>query len=166
MLPLRQILVSEQNKGVFAATMTPRRGIGRGRPEPNAVLLEEVRNLRARMETMETTQRRAPDDGVESSSEESDADVEAEEENENVKFIKMLEKFGSKPKMEIPMYEGSLNAEELMDWIRSIVSNRQRVQSYCCVKFWYRSQRKEYLQRRCHREGELVEEDQNQMQFY
>ena len=61
-----------------------------------------------------------PDDGAESSSEESDAVVEAEEENENVKFIKMLAKVGSKPKMEIPMYEGSLNAEELMDWIRSI----------------------------------------------
>eukprot|EP00253_Pinus_taeda_P028343 PITA_28343 len=32
----------------------------------------------------------------------------------------MLAKVGSKPKIEIPMYEGSLNAEELMDWIRSI----------------------------------------------
>ena len=73
------------------------------------------------METMETTQRRAPDDGAESSSEESDADVEeVEEDNETAKVLKMLEKVGSKPKMEIPMYEGSLNAEELMDWIRSI----------------------------------------------
>jgi len=72
------------------------------------------------METMETAQRRAPDEGAESSSEESDVDVEAEEDNDNVKLIKMLAKVGSKPKMEIPMYEGSLYAEELMDWIRSI----------------------------------------------
>lgn len=69
---------------------------------------------------METTQRRVPDEGVESSLEESDTDVEVEEENDNVKFINMLAKVGSKPKMEIPMYEGTLNAKELMDWIRSI----------------------------------------------
>eukprot|EP00253_Pinus_taeda_P024622 PITA_24622 len=100
--------------------MPSRRGIGRGRPEPNAVLIEEVQRLRVQMETMETAQSRAPDEGAESSSEESDVDVEAEEENDNVKIIKMLEKARSKPKMEIPMYEGSLNVEELMDWIRSI----------------------------------------------
>lgn len=69
---------------------------------------------------METAQRRAPDEGVECSSEESDADVEAEEENDNVKLIKMLAKVGRKPKMEIPMSEGSLNAKEIMDWIKSI----------------------------------------------
>ena len=79
-----------------------------------------MRRLRERMETMETAQRRAPDEGAEISSEESEEDVEAEEENENVKFMKMLVKVGSKPKVEIPMYEGSLNAEELMDWMRSI----------------------------------------------
>ena len=32
----------------------------------------------------------------------------------------MLAKVGRRPKIEIPMYEGSLNVEELMDWIRSI----------------------------------------------
>lgn len=46
--------------------------------------------------------------------------MEAGEENETIKIIKMLAKVGGKPKMEILMYEGSLNAEELMDWIRSI----------------------------------------------
>ena len=45
---------------------------------------------------------------------------EVEEDNETAKVLKMLAKVGSKPKMEIPMYEGSLNAEGLMDWIRSI----------------------------------------------
>lgn len=32
----------------------------------------------------------------------------------------MLAKVGGKTKVEIPMYEGSLNAEEVMDWIRSL----------------------------------------------
>ena len=35
-------------------------------------------------------------------------------------FIKMLVKVGGKPKVEIPTYERSLNAEELMNWIRSL----------------------------------------------
>eukprot|EP00253_Pinus_taeda_P021377 PITA_21377 len=69
---------------------------------------------------METAQRRAPDVKTKSSSEESKQAVEAREENETAKVLKMLAKVGSKPKIEIPMYEGSLNAEELMDWIRSI----------------------------------------------
>lgn len=100
--------------------MPPRREIGQGRPEPYAVLIDEVRRLRERMETMETAQRRAPDVKTESSSEESEEEVEAGEENETAKVLKMLAKVGRRPKIEIPMYEGSLNAEELMDWIRSI----------------------------------------------
>ena len=32
----------------------------------------------------------------------------------------MLAKLGGKPKVEIPVYEGSLNTEELMDWISSL----------------------------------------------
>eukprot|EP00253_Pinus_taeda_P018811 PITA_18811 len=82
--------------------------------------MEEVQRLHERMETMETAQRRAPDERTESSSEESDEEVEAGEENETSKVLKMLAKVGSKPKIEIPMYEGSLNAEGLMDWFRSI----------------------------------------------
>eukprot|EP00253_Pinus_taeda_P002204 PITA_02204 len=69
---------------------------------------------------METTQRRAPDVKTESSLEESDEEDEAREETETAKVLKMLAKVGSKPKIEIPMYDGSLNAEEVMDWIRSI----------------------------------------------
>jgi len=89
------------------------------------------------MEAVEIAQRRAPDEGAESSSEESNADVEVEEENENVKIIKILAKAGSKPKMEIPMYEGSLNAEELMDWIRFIDQyfNYEEVEENKRVKF-------------------------------
>lgn len=69
--------------------MLPRRGIGRGRPEQNVVLIEEVQSLRARMETIETVQRRAPDEGDKSSSEESVAE-EVDEDNETTKVIKML----------------------------------------------------------------------------
>ena len=37
-----------------------------------------------------------------------------------LRVVKMMVKVGGKPKVEIPTYEGSLNAEELMDWIRSL----------------------------------------------
>jgi len=112
-------LVSEIE--LTAVTMPPRRGVGvaRGRPEANAILLEEIQSLHTRMDTKETAQRRALDEGVESAAEAS-SEEEEEEENETTKVIKMLAKVGGKPKVEIPMYEGSLNAEELMDWISAL----------------------------------------------
>ncbi len=44
-------------------------GIGRGRPVANEVLLDEIQNMRTRMETLETSQRRAPDEGDASATE-------------------------------------------------------------------------------------------------
>lgn len=115
------ILVLEQKKGLFAPKIPPRRGdgIGQGRPKAYAILVEEVRSLCTRMETIEAAQRRAHDERDEISSQAYSAE-EVDEDNETTKFIKMLEKVGGKPKVEIPMYEGSLNTEELMDWMRSL----------------------------------------------
>lgn len=58
--------------------MPPRRGagIGQGRPVANAVLLDEIRSLHTRMETMETAQRRATDEGDASATEESSEEEE------------------------------------------------------------------------------------------
>jgi hypothetical protein len=72
--------------------MPPRRrvrgnlGIGQGRPVANAVLLEEIRHLRERMEAMETTQRRDPDDRNVSDEEESSDEEEEEDTEENKSF--------------------------------------------------------------------------------
>eukprot|EP00253_Pinus_taeda_P001707 PITA_01707 len=71
------------------------------------------------METIETTQRRTPDEGADNTKEES-SEEEEEEENETTIVIKMLAKVGGKTNMEIPTYEGILNAEELMDLINSL----------------------------------------------
>lgn len=87
-------------------------GIGLGRPETNVVLLEEMWILNTRTETIETAQRRIPDEGDGSAKEESS---EEEEENKTTKVIKMLAKVGRKTKVEIPEYKGSVNWEELMD---------------------------------------------------
>lgn len=72
-----------------------------------------------RMETIEIAQRRTPDEGDDSAKEES-FEEEEEEANETIKVVKMLVKVGGKPKVEIPTYKGRLNAEELVDWIRSL----------------------------------------------
>ena len=54
------------------------------------------------------------------SDEEEETSNEEEEDPEEVKFLKMPMKASSRPKVEVPMYEGSLNVEELMDWINSL----------------------------------------------
>jgi len=96
--------------------MPPRRGdgIGWGRPIANAVFLEEIRHLHMRMETTETSQRRAPDEGDVSVVEEY-FEEEEDDESEAVKVLKMLAKESGRPNMEIPLYDGNLNVEELMD---------------------------------------------------
>eukprot|EP00253_Pinus_taeda_P010891 PITA_10891 len=101
--------------------MPPRRGdgIGRGRLVANAVFVDDIRNLRTRMETMETDQRRAPNEGDASVVEES-SEEEEDAESKTTKVLKMLAKVSGRPKVEIPLHEGNLNAEELMDWISSL----------------------------------------------
>ena len=85
----------------------------------NAVLLDEIRNLRTRMETMETAQRRAPDEGYTSAAEES-SEEEEEDESEGAKVLNIFCKSSGRPKVEIPSYDGNINVEELMDWISSL----------------------------------------------
>lgn len=72
-----------------------------------------------RMEAIETAQRRILYEGVDNTKEEY-YEEEEEEENETTRVIKMLVKVGGKGKKEIHLYEGSLNIEELMDWINSL----------------------------------------------
>jgi hypothetical protein len=102
-----------------------RRGRPAGNPAGNAEMERQLRDLRARLEDMETTQRRGVDVG-----EFSDPEVEEEagHEREEVtaedasteRLIRAISRMSSKTKMEILTYEGSLNAEELLDWIRAL----------------------------------------------
>jgi hypothetical protein len=81
-------------------------------------------DLRARLEDMETAQRR----GV-GARDLSDSKVEEEaghegevtvEDASTERLIKAIARMSSKTKMDIPVYEGSLDAEELLDWIRAL----------------------------------------------
>ena len=43
-----------------------------------------------------------------------------EEDPEEVRVLNMLMKASSRPSVGVPMYEGNLNVEELMDWINAL----------------------------------------------
>jgi hypothetical protein len=97
----------------------------RGRSVGNPEIERQMRDLRARLEEMETAQRRGAG-AVEFS--DSDVEEEAGHEAEEVsvedasteRLIRAISRMSSKTKMDIPIYEGSLNAEELLDWIRAL----------------------------------------------
>jgi hypothetical protein len=96
----------------------------RGRQAHNPEMEREIRDLRARLEDMETTQRCTTSAGDLSDSE---GEVEAEHGEEvladdaaNEPLIKVIAWMGAKMKMGIQVYEGNLDAEELLDWIRAL----------------------------------------------
>jgi hypothetical protein len=73
---------------------------------------------------METVQRRIASAGDLS---DFNSEIEAKREEEvtagdasNERLIKAITKMGARAKMDIPIYEGNLDAEELLDWIRAL----------------------------------------------
>jgi len=73
---------------------------------------------------METAQRHTVSAGDLSDSE---SEIEAEHEEEvaakdasNERFIRAIARMGAIAKMDIPVYEGKLDSEELLDWIRAL----------------------------------------------
>jgi len=78
--------------------------------------------LGARLDSMETTQIREPDvsyvNKVES--EEMEVEGDAGEDAAEEHLLKDIARMGSREKMEIQMYEGNLDVEEILDWIRSL----------------------------------------------
>jgi hypothetical protein len=68
---------------------------------------------------MEATQRRAPDAGDINDAESEEVEVE-EAAGENVveeRLLREVVRLGARAKIEVPMYEGNLDVEELLDWV-------------------------------------------------
>jgi hypothetical protein len=94
----------------------------RDRPMPDPALEREMRELRARLDAMEIAQRRTVDVGDIS---EADSENEVGNEREEVavedaadeRLFKVVARIGARAKMEIPIYEGNLDVEELLDYI-------------------------------------------------
>jgi hypothetical protein len=79
----------------------------------------QMRDLRDRLEDMETAQRRTVSAGDLSDSK---SEIEAEHEEEVVAedasdecLIRAIARMGAREKMDIPVYEGNLDVEELLD---------------------------------------------------
>jgi hypothetical protein len=81
-----------------------------------------MREFHAQMEAMEATQRRAPDVGDVSDAESEEVEVEEAtgEDAAEERLLRAVAKLGSRAKIEVPMYEGNLDAKELLDWITSM----------------------------------------------
>jgi hypothetical protein len=92
----------------------------RGRQMPDPAMAREMRDLRARLEDIETTQSCIVGIGDLSDSE-SENEVEHEEEEVSVedaaneRLIRAVARMGVRAKKDIPVYEGNLDAEELLD---------------------------------------------------
>jgi hypothetical protein len=95
----------------------------RDRQIPDATVEREMCELRVRLDTMETTHRCTADAG-----DISEAESENEVVNEEVavkdaaeeRLFRVVARIGAREKMDIPMYEGNLDVEELLDWIRAL----------------------------------------------
>ena len=93
------------------------RGRGRrGRHVANANLREDIRTLRARLEASET--RRHHENTRDTSGEEvPKEEEETTPETLEVKILNSIFGAGSSSRENVPFYSGSLNPEELIDWI-------------------------------------------------
>jgi hypothetical protein len=102
--------------------MPPRR---RERPIPDPTVEREMRELHDRLDAMEIAQRWIVDarDISEAKSENEDEnkgeEVVVEDATEKGLF-RVVARIGAREKMDIPMYEGNLDVEELLDWIRAL----------------------------------------------
>ena len=91
-------------------------GRGQGRKAAEIDIQIKLRQLQARMEAME----RKTSDNTDNSDEEESSEDEREEVAEEVKVLKMLMKASNIPRVEVPIYEGNINVEEIMDWINAL----------------------------------------------
>ena len=72
-----------------------------------------MRRLEERQEAMERKNHSENSDN-------SDEEEEEEEDSKEVKVLNMPMKASNRPRVEVPMYEGNFNVEELMDWINAL----------------------------------------------
>jgi hypothetical protein len=113
--------IAERKEENFT-TMPPRR---RDRPMPDPVVEREMHELHARLDAMETTQSCTVDTGdinkVESENEARNEGEEiAVEDAADECLFRVVARIGAREKMDIPVYEGNLDVEELLDWIRAL----------------------------------------------
>jgi hypothetical protein len=99
----------------YVITMPPRRCVEP--PVANRAMEREMRELHARMDAMETTQRREPDasDVNDAENEEVEFEEDVAEDATEECLLKVVFKLGYRDKIYVPMYEGNLDVKQLVD---------------------------------------------------
>jgi hypothetical protein len=97
----------------------------RDRPMSDPIVEREMHELCANLDAMETAQRCIVDTGDISEAEsQNEAGNEGEEvavkDVANEHLFKVVARIGAREKMDIPVYEGNLDVEELLDWIKAL----------------------------------------------
>jgi hypothetical protein len=85
----------------------------------------DLHNLRDMVVDMDIRKRHTTDIGDISESKNEDDAGHGEEEvttkdASNERLLKVVARMGAKVKMDIPVYEGNMDVEELLDWIRAL----------------------------------------------
>ena len=93
---------------------------GRSRQVHNPEVERDLHNIHARLVDMEIRQRHTADiEDINESENEDDAGHEEEEitaeDAASERLLKAIARMGTKAKMDIPVYEGNLDVEELLD---------------------------------------------------
>ena len=106
----------------MAAHIGRARGRDIGRLGGNIEVLEEMRELRAHMESMETNIWRDPKarDLSEPENEEQREEAAPMQETQKLRCFGSILGSTSRPRPEFPTYDGSLLAEHLIDWINEM----------------------------------------------
>jgi hypothetical protein len=92
---------------------------------PNPTMEREMCNTRARLLDMEIKQRFTDGVGDVSECESEDEAIHqreevATEDAANERLLRVVARMGARAKMDIPIYEGNLDVEELLDWVRAL----------------------------------------------
>jgi hypothetical protein len=125
------VVVSEHKKSSLLSIAEERRNFStmllkrRDRPMHDPTMEREMQELHARLDAMETSQRLTVETG---DINEADSENEAGHEGEEVAIedvayehlFKVVARIGVEEKMDIPVYKGNLDVEELLDWIRAL----------------------------------------------
>jgi hypothetical protein len=94
-----------------------------GRQLPDLAREREMHEMRARLDAMEIAQRRTVNAGdineSESENEARNKEVAAEYATDECLF-RAVARIGAREKMDISVYEGNMDVEELLDWIRAL----------------------------------------------
>ena len=90
-----------------------------GRGKADNAILETLRQIVAKLDAMETTQRRGAhlDDVSDDEAVAPNPNPKLEEDQDEARLLRVLSRANSKPTVEVVPYDGKLDTDVVLDWI-------------------------------------------------